>query len=286
MARFPRRASPPVWLLLLAAGLFPPGASHASTPGPAGAAAGQDPDTAVRTVTTELQRNWNADRFSASLAFPPIRLLPAGAATDTTCNPGAAPLRPGRTALYCAARSEVLLDRDLLGPLLHRRGLPAVAYWIAVGLAERLIAASSESQPSAAAGNLTANCLAGVLLGASRFQPAAGSGAAAAPQTDSLLNAARGAYGGSVASTMGSASQRAYALLSGLGATASSCSPPEMAALARGSVPDPALLTQLQQLPPVERGSRSLMAVINSQCRPLGYWTCPRRLQGIRQSAR
>lgn len=280
-----RHARLPV-LLLLTASLSAPVASLSSPQELAGTAAGQDLDRALQTATTQLRRSWTADRVSATLPFPPIRLLPAGAATDTACNPGAAPQRPNRTALFCASRGDVLLDRDLLGPLLARRGLPAVAYWIAMGLAERLMPASSGRQLPSAAANLEANCLAGVLLGSSRSQPASGEASPAETEAGSLLNAARSAYGGSFASAMGSSGQRAYALLSGLGATASSCTPEEMAALSRGTVPDPLLLTQLNQLAPVERGSHSLMAVIYSQCRPFRNKSCPRRIQDILPSPR
>jgi len=78
---------------------------------------------------------------------------------------------------------------------------------------------------------------------------------------------------------VGTASQRGYALLTGLGATATpSCGAGDMAALVRGAVPDPALLAKLNQMPPPERGYSSLLGAFNSQCRPLPQRPCPRSL--------
>ncbi|MEB3361185.1 MAG: hypothetical protein VKI42_03550 [Synechococcaceae cyanobacterium] len=169
-------------------------------------------------------------------------------------------------------------------------------YWIATALAERLqpggdggtakpaettaaattaaattAAASTAAASTAAASTLQANCIAGVLLGTR----------AARQDTFNampLLSAARGAYGERYGAVVGSSSQRGYALLSGLGATASSCSRGDMLALAQGTVPDQARLREIEQLPPPERAFGSLSAAVNSQCQASGQRTCPRRL--------
>ncbi len=167
----------------------------------------------------------------------------------------------------------MLLDRDLLaaatatltGP--ERRTV--VTYWVAKGLAERLLPAPAAAAVPRALNTLQANCFAGELIGASPARP---SGAA-----NILLIAARAAYGDSHRAAVGSASERGYALLTGLGATATPfCSSDAMAALASGRVPDPDLLQRIQQLPPPDRAYSNLLDTINSQCQPQPSRPCPR----------
>lgn len=246
---------------------------------PAAAAAG-DLTAAVDAASSGLRQAWAADPTTTALPFPRVRLVPPGASVDGSCNPRAPLRRPAPTAAFCPGSSEVLLDQDLLAdatgkaPPSHRSAL--VAYWIATGLAERLRPQTAAGAAPTALGTLQANCLAGVLLGAA---PARGASPDAAP----LLMAARGAYGDRYRAAVGTASQRGYALLSGLGATATpSCTTEGMTALLNGAVPDPALLARLDQLPAPERGHISLIAAINSQCRPLPGRPCPRRLPPFR----
>ena len=256
--------------------LLTPVASSAATP---------DLATSVANASSQLRLAWAADPSSASLPFPRVRLLPAGASVEQACNPKAPARRPAPTARYCAASGQVLLDRDLLadayGKAPASQGGAIVTYWIATALAERLQpggeggtatpAASTAAATTAAASTLQANCIAGVLLGTRAARQASFN---AMP----LLSAARGAYGERYGAVVGSASQRGYALLSGLGATASSCSRGDMLALAQGTVPDPARLREIEQLPPPERAFGSLSAAVNSQCQASGQRTCPRRL--------
>ena len=256
--------------------LLTPVASSAATP---------DLATSVANASSQLRLAWAADPSSASLPFPRVRLLPAGDSVEQACNPKAPARRPAPTARYCAASGQVLLDRDLLadayGKAPASQGGAIVTYWIATALAERLQpggeggtatpAASTAVATTAAASTLQANCIAGVLLGTRAARQASFN---AMP----LLSAARGAYGERYGAVVGSASQRGYALLSGLGATASSCSRGDMLALAQGTVPDPARLREIEQLPPPERAFGSLSAAVNSQCQASGQRTCPRRL--------
>lgn len=261
--------------------LLAPAASSAATP---------DLATSVANATSQLRLAWAADPSSASLPFPSVRLLPAGASVEQACNPKAPAHRPAATARYCAASGQVLLDRDLLadayGKAPASQAGPIVTYWIATALAQRLqpggeggtatpaattAAATTAAAKTAAASTLQANCIAGVLLGTRAARQASFN---AMP----LLSAARGAYGERYGAVVGSASQRGYALLSGLGATASSCSGGDMLALAQGTVPDPARLREIEQLPPPERAFSSLSAAVNSQCQASGQRTCPRRL--------
>ncbi|MEB3263463.1 MAG: hypothetical protein VKJ66_03730 [Synechococcus sp.] len=239
-----------------------------------------DLNGAVSAATAQLRQAWAADPTSAALPFPSVRLLPAGESVDGRCSPKAPPRRPAPTAAYCAASGEVLLDRDLLadaaGGLQPPRGGAPVAYWIATALAERLLPAAATGWAPTALATLQANCLAGVLLGAAPARRAS-------PEATPLLMAARGAYGDRYRAAVGTAGQRGYALLSGLGATATpSCAAADMETLLRGAVPDPALLAQIDQLSPSERGHGSLIAAINSQCRPLPNRPCPRRISPAR----
>ncbi|MFN7901167.1 MAG: hypothetical protein ACK5N0_16180 [Synechococcaceae cyanobacterium] len=277
----PRLASRPLPLLVLVVLLAPTSVG----------AANPDLGTAVSAASSLLRQAWAADPSTASLPFPTVRLLPAGASVAATCDRQTAPRQPAATAAWCASSGEVLLDRDLLaeataklsGPALQ----PVLTYWIATALAERLLALPATGAPNSAANSpatspapklldtLQANCFGGVLLGASAARPSA----AANP----LLEAARAAYGGRYSAAVGTASQRGYALLTGLGATATaSCSRDAMAALARGTVPDPALLRRIEQLPPPERAHSSLMAAISSQCQPLPSRPCPRTTASAR----
>jgi hypothetical protein len=207
----------------------------------------------VADATSQLRLSWAADPSSASLPFPSVRLLPAGASVEEACNPQAPARRPAPTARYCASSGQVLLDRDLLAAAYAKapgaKRAAIVTYWIATALAERLqpvgdggTATPVETKAAAsraAASTLQANCIAGVLLGTRAAHQASFD---AMP----LLSAARGAYGERYGVVVGSAAQRGYALLSGLRATASSCSRADMLALAQGTVAGPARLREIE----------------------------------------
>jgi len=266
----PRPAALPLQVAVLALLLAPvAGAAPA-------AASAQELGLAVKAATGQLRQAWAADPTTAALPFPRVRLLQPGASVAGTCNPKAPPPRPAATAAYCASSDEVVLDQDLLadayGKAPSSQGRLLVSYWIAIGLAERLLPMAADGAASLALRTLQATCQGGVLLGAS---PARQASWDATP----LLFAARAAYGDRYRETVGTASQRGYALLTGLGATATpSCGAGDMAALVRGAVPDPALLAKLNQMPPPERGYSSLLGAFNSQCRPLPQRPCPRSL--------
>jgi hypothetical protein len=235
-----------------------------------------DLSAAVTAATAELRQGWSADPTTAALPFPSVRLLPPDASVQGTCNPKAPARVPAPRAAYCASSGEVLLARGLLekpyGQTKPPMGRALVTYWIATALAERLLPAAPEGAGSDPLRILQATCRGGVLLGASPARKSF-------PDATPLLIAARSAYGDRYAAAVGSASQRGYALLTGLGATAtSSCDAAEMAALVKGAVPDRALLATIEQLPPPERAYGSLLGAINSQCRPLlPKRPCPRK---------
>lgn len=239
---------------------FAPNPSDASTTGNPELAA------AVMASTEQLRRSWAADSTTAALPFPKVHLLLPGVDANGACTAGAAPKQPAPKGFYCASRGEVLLEHDLLAGAYRLHQTPAVAYWIAMGLAERLLPQGATSQ-GAVISNLQANCLAGVLLSAT-------SGSKVPRVSDALIKATGSAYGGAESAKMATPSQRAYAVLSGYGATSSGCSLGEMANLAKGSVPDQARLGTLAK---DLRGSSSLRAAHNSQCVPLlPKRPCPR----------
>ncbi len=143
-----------------------------------------------------------------------------------------------------------------------------MAYWIATGLGQAFLARqSSGTAAPGAALHLQAVCLAGVLLDSSPgLKPA---------EPAQKLSPARTAFASVDAATQGSRRQRAYALLSGFGATASTCTAAAMNGLAADRVPDPALLDEAGEDP----GNRALSRVSSAQTAPCRKpLRCPRRV--------
>lgn len=227
-------------------------------------ASATDLNAAVEASSAQLRRAWAADPGTASLPFPQVVLLPPGVVASGACSPGAPARKPAPRALACVARNQVLLQHGLMATAFNDYNTPAVTYWIAVGLAE--IIQPKDTALSPAAANLQANCLAGVLLGAGTRQPSA-------PNADTVVQAAGRAYGDGVNAAVGTTEQRAYAVLSGYGGTPSGCSTAEMAALARGVVPEPAKLATLAE---GLRANSNLASAYRSQCQPVGKKPCPR----------
>jgi len=225
---------------------------------PAAAAPGVDAEIqrAVQVSTAQLRTSWAADPATARRPFPAVQLLPPGLNVSNTCTPGAPASDPAPTALYCPSSGAVLLDYDLLALAYRLHKQPAVAYWIAVGLVEHLQPPVATLRPAAA--RLQTSCLAGVLLGAS--------GSPLPNTADGWMRAAARAYGDSASATVGTSSQRAWGLLSGLGATDLDCSAAAMTRLAAGQVPIPADLGI--------RGPGSLGLEVSCRQPP----SCPRRL--------
>lgn len=223
-----------------------------------------DLNAAVQASSAQLRQAWAADPGTASLPFPQVVLLPPGVDASGACIPGAPARSTAPKALACGARNQVLLERDLLALAYEEFKAAAVAYWIAVGLAELIQPQDTALSPAAA--NLQANCLAGVLLGAGSSRPSA-------PDAGTVVQAAGRAYGDAVSATVGTTEQRAYAVLSGYGGTPSGCSAVEMAALARGEVPEPAKLATLAE---TLRANSNLTMAYRSQCQPVGKKPCPR----------
>jgi hypothetical protein len=234
-------------------------------------AAAQGEEAALAEASGALRQAWKGDPATAALSWPAIRLLPEGTTIRRVC-PGASPAGSDATALYCPAEAAVLVDRRWFAAELERYGPWGAAYWVATGLGEAIrltIPAGSSNLPPAAA-TLQANCLAGVLLGASSGLPALPPNRRLAP--------AQTAYPAAASGSSGSRAQRAYALLTGLGATEATCSGDAMVQLSAGRVPDPAVLKELEA-DPRSRAISSFATAINAQCRkPL---RCPRRIGDV-----
>ncbi|MCP9850978.1 hypothetical protein [Cyanobium sp. Morenito 9A2] len=232
-------------------------------------------EASVQDVGGRLRQAWTSDPATASLAWPSLRLVASGGGLLASC-PSAPGASTDTTALYCPASGELLLDGKGMGGEQERYGAWGLAYWIATGLGQAFLARQrAGTAPEGPARNLQAVCLAGVLLDSSP---------GLRPSTPAQkLSPARTAYGSADAALQGTRSQRAYALLSGFGATASPCTAAAMDGLANDRVSDPKLLAEVG----VDPGNRALSSVSNApiaSCRkPL---RCPRRVGEVFSAAR
>ncbi len=244
---------------------------------PVGAAPGTaaDLEAAVVAVSAPLRKAWNGDPATAAVTWPTPRLVSSANGLLANC-PSARGASADTSALYCPASGELLLDAKGLSGEQERYGSWGLAYWIATGLGQAFLSRQSAGTASPGpAANLQAVCLAGVLLDSSPGLK---------PSTPAQkLSPARTAYGSTDAATQGTRSQRAYALLSGFGATASPCTAAAMNALAADRVSDPKLLAEVGEDP----GNRALTSVSSAQtatCRkPL---RCPRRVGEVFAASR
>ena len=192
-------------------------------------------EPALERTQRQLRQVWQSQPLTTSLPFPAVELLPAGTEAAQACP---------ATSAYCAATASVRLERPLLQNSFDIYEQGGVAFWVARGLAEAILASRTDRPPlPSRAANLRSTCLAGTLLGLiSTDQPA---------QLHDLLQqsikTARVAYAPSLSSRQGIPGQRAYALLTGTGGTRLSCSEEHMALLARfpQQVPDADLFDTL-----------------------------------------
>jgi hypothetical protein len=224
--------------------------------------------TGVVAASRRLRVIWSGESTSRHLPFPRVSLLSPTAAEANPC-----PWNDS-IAVYCQPRQSIQLNREALSEAAASSDPEWLSgYWISLGLVQALAAADRIDTPrEEAAATLQANCLAGVLVARAQLQTPA--------SVATLLAPALYAYGPAKISQRGTAAQRAYAFLSGFGATDSLCEPEAMRALAENRVPDPDRLEQISLL--TRRGSSSLLAVLNSRCRPRPGATCPRRLSAAR----
>lgn len=160
------RGSAVLGALLVTASLLAPVAPGAAAP---------ELDAMVASIDGQLRQSWNADPGTARLPWPAIEVLPAGQTPQSACpGAGSAASEAGSvqsSALYCAAGGRVLLDRTRLAKEASRHGEWGVAYWVGIGLGTAILGQRPTARRSAAAANLQANCLAGVLIGGTSLQP-------------------------------------------------------------------------------------------------------------------
>ena len=206
-------------------------------------AAPTDVSVPVQQLSEELRQAWSTDPLTRNWPWPDVVLLPAEQRALVVCPAAAgAGAVPATSAVFCPTTGKVLLDRKwLVKDVQQRYGNWGLAYWIATGLGQAIREKAVLPGPALtpAAANLQANCLAGLLL---NQRPGLRPGS-----PKQWLSPAFNAYAAEDASTQGTPGQRAYALLSGLGGTRSSCASKAMAALSTNSVPDPALLRELAE---------------------------------------
>jgi hypothetical protein len=194
-------------------------------------------DPQIQEVILQLRRVWQREQATASRPFPMV--LPLATISPGACHkapfPSSLPL-----LLACPGEEKILLNhRALVGPRKHfGPGNGAVAFLVAYGLGQSLVPPPPGSSLPPATSGLRSACLAGTLLGAM----ATGHQSSDSQRIDAAIRLAAQAFPDSAADQLGTGPQRAYAVLSGLGATALDCGADAMARLADGQVPvDPDL---------------------------------------------
>ncbi|MBM5818371.1 MAG: hypothetical protein FJ083_17935 [Cyanobacteria bacterium K_Offshore_surface_m2_239] len=225
----------------------------------------------AQAAVTALERAWKADPLTTTMAFPPITPMAEASRPLQSC-PSARLSAPQALALYCPDQGRILIDRQRLDAIATQFGSWDAAFWLATALGQAIAALSGQGsgQQGAMAANLQATCFAGTLLGLTPgLQPPAGR---------SRLSAAITAFPSRLDGEKGTPAQRSYALLTGLGGTASDCEATAMANLAAGAVPDPERLRALAVNPVRSTGDGAIGSVIDALCLPKPPLGCPRRL--------
>jgi hypothetical protein len=228
----------------------------------------------IQKAVSALEQAWKADPRTSGLNFPAITAAAAASQLPQLC-PRAWLTAPQALALYCPEQGWILIDRQRLEALATHDGRWDAGVWLATALGQALRASSPPSggpQQSLSA-NLQAFCFGGTLLGqAPGLQPHA---------DRSPLSAAFTAFPAPLNGQQGTPAQRAYAVLTGLGGTASDCGDAAIANLAAGVVPDPERVLALAD-PDRSTGAGALKDVLQALCLPKPPLGCPRRLPPAR----
>jgi hypothetical protein len=222
-------------------------------------------------AVTALEQAWKSDPLTSRIAFPPITPVAEASRPLQSC-PSARLSAPQALALYCPDKGRILIDRQRLDAIAMQFGSWDSAFWLAMALGQAIAASSGQSsgQQGLMAANLQATCFAGTLLGqAPILWP---------PADRSRLSAAFTAFPSRLNGEQGTPAQRSYALLTGLGGTASDCGATAMANLAAKVVPDPERLQSLAAYPDRSTGNGAIGSVIDALCLPKPPLGCPRRL--------
>jgi hypothetical protein len=228
----------------------------------------------IQKAVGALEQAWKADPRTSGLAFPAITAAAAASQLQQLC-PRAWLTAPQALALYCSEQGRILIDRQRLEALATHDGRWNAGVWLATALGQALNASSPPSggpQRSLSA-NLQAFCFGGTLLGqAPGLRP---------PADRSPLSAAFTAFPAPLNGQQGTPAQRAYAVLTGLGGTASDCGDAAIANLAAGVVPDPERVRSLAD-PDRSTGAGALKDLLQALCLPKPPLGCPRRLPPAR----
>ena len=225
----------------------------------------------ITTAVTSLKQAWKTDPRTRDKPFPSITPISQGIQGQQECqnNPFAT---QDALATYCAKEGRVLIDSQRIESLAAHNGEWDAAVWIAVSLSQAI---SYESglrieEKIEKAFNLQIFCFAGVLLGqASGLKT---------PTDGRILSAAFLAYPSHLDGSQGTGAQRSYALLTGLGGTASDCEDPSMFKLAKGEPPDRNRFQGLAFNPDRSTGNGAIDEVMKALCLPKPPQGCPRRL--------
>ena len=239
----------------------------------AGQSAAADLPAGIQEAVSALEQAWKADPRTSALAFPSITAA-ATSHIQRDC-PQAWSTAPQALALYCPEQGRILIDRQRLEALATQAGSWDAGVWLATALGQALIASSPPSggPPGRVAANLQAFCFGGTLLGQAP--------GLRLPTDGSALSAAFTAFPARLKGQQGTPAQRAYALLTGLGGTASDCGDAAIANLAAGVVPDPDRLRALAD-PDRSTGGGAIKDVLNALCLPKPPLGCPRHLPPAR----
>ena len=242
--------------------------------GEAGLASSPLPERTQGAVTA-LEQAWKSDPLTSRMAFPPITLVAEVSRPLQGC-PSASLSALQALALYCPDQRRILIDRQRLDAIASQFGSWDAAFWLATALGQAIAASSGQSsdQQGVMAANLQTFCFAGTLLGqAPGLRP---------PADRSRLSAAFTAFPSRLNGQQGTPAQRSYALLTGLGGTASDCGARAIANLGAGVVPDPERLQALASNPDRSTGDGAIGSVIDALCLPKPPLGCPRRLPPAR----
>ncbi|MFN7901109.1 MAG: hypothetical protein ACK5N0_15890, partial [Synechococcaceae cyanobacterium] len=230
----------------------------------------------IQDAVSALQQAWKADPRTSALAFPSITAAADASQLQREC-PLTWHTAPQALALYCQEQGRILIDRPRLEALATQAGSWDAGVGLATALGQALISSSPPSggPPGSLPANLQAFCFGGTLLGQAP--------GLRLPTDGSALSAAFTAFPARLKGEQGTPAQRAYALLTGLGGTASDCGDAAIANLAAGVVPDPEWLRALAD-PDRSTGGGAIKEVLKALCLPKPPLNCtrPRRLPPAR----
>lgn len=221
----------------------------------------------VEAIGQSLRGLWIDHTLLQKQPPPVVEILPKGQALKVACPQAGDQALP---ASYCPGIHRVLIDPARMADTLDHFRQGGMAFWIARGFGQAMVSAPSAKGAPSLLGNLQATCLAGTLLGLLPSTPGS-------PQQRTLsqgLKATLADFDPDQVPSQGKAGQRAYAFLTGTGATRLSCSQAALTTLAEADpqVPDQEILRQFSdQL-------RGPGVGFDQFCRQPPQATCPRPL--------